>query len=124
MELSKKQRTILKAAWLSCPNCGKSWLGPEFRRMYAAQIRKSEPDINKKELNRRVKAVMKEQDLWRKYQAALAENMETGLYHCPHCNHTYTYDEIEQLTKKNWLARVIAKTIVRIIIPFCKINNR
>ena len=93
MKLTKRQRTILNAAWLVCPDCGKSWLGPEFSRMYAAQ------------------AIMKEQGYWRKYQAAIAEDTD-GLFHCPHCDHTFTYGEIEQLTRKHWLSRIIAKTIV------------
>lgn len=111
MKLTKRQRTVLKAAWLCCPDCGKSWLGPSFRRMYAAQIRKCEPDISKDELNRKTKAVMKQQGYWRKYQAAIAEDTD-GLFHCPHCGKTYTYSEIVQLTRKHWLSRIIAKTFV------------
>lgn len=113
MKLNKRQKTILKTVWLFCPECGKSWRGLNFQKLYEAQIREVHKDITDDELQRRVKASMKAQKMTGN-QSALIED-EQGVFHCPYCGQLYTYDTICKQLRKKRIVIAISKFIVFII---------
>ena len=122
MKLTERQKNILNTVWLFCPNCGKSWRGIDFTRLYEAQIREANKDIPEDEIKRRARKTAKAQRLTGQ-QSALAQIMDTDTYCCPFCGQKYEYDEIVALLHQNRVPIALAKIITAIIKPFISITK-
>ena len=125
-EAEQRRKTILKTAWICCPECHKTWNSTPFTKLYEAQAKQFCKDkglnLSDKEIERMAERVMKEQGQPRTHTTALIEIPDKGVYMCPHCKQLYTYETICNLLKKpsNRIVIAISKLLVFIIKPFKK----